>query len=173
MYRVPATDPVMWNTPFDANDPLNTPRDLNSNDPQLIQAMTDAIQSLRDAGVPFNATWGSLQVAGDRGAPPIALGGGTGDAAGNANALASRWPKDNTDHYRPVTYGSSHIQAIAFLSGGRVDAHTILTYGQSENPRSPYSSDQTRLFSQEKWVHFAWTDAQIRKDLLRRFVVSG
>jgi len=29
------------------------------------------------------------------------------------------------------------------------------------------------LFSKEKWVRFAWTDAQIRQDLLRRYVVSG
>ena len=84
--------------------------------------------------VPFDARWGSLQVAGDRGAPPIPLGGGTGDAVGNANALASRDPCDNTDRYRPITYGSSHIQAVPFLDGGRVDARTILTYGQSEDP---------------------------------------
>jgi acyl-homoserine-lactone acylase len=165
-------DPV-WRTQFDADDPLNTPRDLNVANPQVVQAMSDAIASLRDRGIPFDATWGSLQVAGDRGAPPIPLGGGTGDAAGNANALASRWVKDNKDHYRPITYGSSHIQAISFLPGGRVDARTILTYGQSENPRSPYSTDQTRMFSQKRWVHFAWTDAQIRKDLVRRFVLRG
>ena len=165
-------DPV-WLTPFDPHDPLNTPRDLNVTNPQVIQAMSDAISSLRDRGIPFDATWGSLQVAGDRGAPPIPLGGGTGDAAGNANALASRWARDNKDHYRPITYGSSHIQAISFLPGGRVDARTILTYGQSENPRSPYSSDQTRMFSRKQWVRFAWTDAQIRQDLLRSFVVRG
>ncbi|HEY0903323.1 MAG TPA: penicillin acylase family protein [Marmoricola sp.] len=49
----------------------------------------------------------------------------------------------------------------------------MLTYGQSENPRSPYSTDQTRMFSRKQWVRFAWTDAQIRRDLLRRFVVTG
>ena len=112
-------------------------------------------------------------MAGDRGAPPIPLGGGTGDAVGNANALASRWPEANADRYRPVTYGSSHIQAIAFLSGGRVNARTILTYGQSENPRSRWSSDQTRMFSRGEWVHFAWTPAQIRRDLVRKLVVSS
>ncbi|MEP9364119.1 penicillin acylase family protein [Nocardioides sp. CN2-186] len=169
---VDAADPV-WLTPFDPNDPLNTPRDLNVSNPQVVQAMSDAIAALREKHIAFNATWGSLQVAGDRGAPPIPLGGGTGDAAGNANALASRWAKDNKDHYRPITYGSSHIQAISFLPGGRVDARTILTYGQSENPRSPYSTDQTRMFSKKHWVHFAWTDAQIRKDLLRRFTITG
>ncbi len=171
--RLPDTDPAMWKTPFDANDPLNTPRDLNSEDPQLIQAMSNAIQSLRDAGVPFDARWGSLQVAGDRGAPPIALGGGTGDAAGNANALASRWPKQNKGKYRPITYGSSHIQAIAFLSGGRVSAHTILTYSQSEDPTSRFSSDQTRMFARKKWVDFAFTPRQIRRSLIQTVHVSG
>jgi acyl-homoserine-lactone acylase len=72
-----------------------------------------------------------------------------------------------------VTYGSSHIQAISFLSRGRTDARTILTYGQSENPRSPYAKDQTRLFSKGKWVRVAWTDAQIRDDLIRTIRVSG
>ncbi|CAI9408757.1 penicillin acylase family protein [Nocardioides sp. T2.26MG-1] len=169
---VDAVDPV-WRTPFDPADPLDTPRDLNVADPQVVQAMADAIASLRERGIPFDAPWGSLQVAGDRGAPPIPLGGGTGDSVGNANALASRWARDNRDHYRPITYGSSHIQAISFLPGGRVDARTILTYGQSEDPRSPYSSDQTRMFSRKQWVRFAWTDAQVRRDLVRRFVVHG
>ena len=48
-----------------------------------------------------------------------------------------------------------------------------MTYGQSEDPRSPYSSDQTRMFSRKQWVHFAWTAEQIRRDLVRRFVVWG
>jgi acyl-homoserine-lactone acylase len=169
---VGVADPV-WLTPFDPADPLNTPRDLDVANPQVVQAMGDAVASLRDRGIPFDATWGSLQVAGDRGAPPIPLGGGTGDSVGNANALASRWARDNKGRYRPITYGSSHIQAISFLPGGRVDARTILTYGQSENPRSPYSTDQTRMFSRERWVHFAWTDEQIRRDLVRRLVVRG
>lgn len=169
--RLPAAG--VWRTPFSASDPLNTPRDLNTANPLVVKAMSDAIDALRRRHVPFDARWGSLQVAGDRGAPPLPLGGGTGDAAGNANALASRWPSANRDHDRPVTYGSSHIQAISFLAGGRVDARTILTYGQSENPRSPYSADQTRLFSEERWVRFPWTRAQIRADLVRRQVVSG
>ncbi len=145
--RLPADG--VWLTPFSADEPLTTPRDLNTLNPQVRQAMSDAIESIRAADVAFDARWGSLQVAGDRGAPPIALGGGTGDAVGNANALASRGPITNQDRYRAVTYGSSHIQAIAFKGKRRVDARTILTYGQSENPRSPWSKDQTTLFSNE------------------------
>ncbi|MDQ4054004.1 MAG: penicillin acylase family protein [Actinomycetota bacterium] len=156
-----------WRVPFSAADPLHTPRGLDTDNQAVVQAMAEGIASLRRRTIPFDAPWGSLQVAGDRGAPPIGLGGGTGDAAGNANALASRNPIASAGMYRPITYGSSHIQSIAFQKGGRVNARTILTYGQDEDPTSPWSSDQTRLFGAGKWVHFAWTPAEIRKDLVR------
>ncbi|QZY28356.1 penicillin acylase family protein [Nocardioides coralli] len=161
-----------WQVPFSPDEPLTTPRDLNELNPLVIEVMDEAIAAVRDAGVALDAPWGSLQVAGDRGAPPLPLGGGTGDAVGNANALASRWVRDNDDRYRPITYGSSHIQAVAFTDRG-VRPRTILTYGQSENPRSPWSADQTRLFSQERWVRFPWTDRQIERDLVRRWRVVG
>ncbi|MCR6033282.1 acylase [Nocardioides sp. zg-579] len=164
---------TVWTVPFDPADPLETLRGLNVANPGVVQAMADAIAAVREAGVPFDARWGSLQVAGDRGAPPIGLGGGDGDALGNANVLSSRWVEDNAGRYKPITYGSSHIQAISYLPGGRLDARTILTYGQSEDPTSPWSTDQTRLFAQEKWVRFPWTDAQVGRDLVRRKVVVG
>ena len=125
----------VWLTPFSADDPLNTPRDLNAVNPQVVQAMPTRIASLRDRGTSRSTRRGARsRWPATAAAPPIPLGGGTGDSAGNANALASRWAEDNTDRYRPITYGSSHIQAISFLPGGRVDARTILTYGQVGEP---------------------------------------
>lgn len=168
--RAPADS--MWQVPFDPADPQNTPRDLDETNPDVIAAMADAIAFLRQRKVPFDAPWGSLQVAGDRGAPAIPLGGGLGNAAGNANALASRLPIANKAKFRPITYGSSHIQAIAYTKHGLV-ARTILTYSQDENPRSRFSADQTRLFSQEKWVRFAWTKQQIQRQLLRTERIRG
>jgi acyl-homoserine-lactone acylase len=162
-----------WKVPFSEADPVNTPRDLDETNPQVVQAMKDAIAHLRSENVPMNATWGSLQVAGDTGAPPIALGGGLGDEAGNANALASRNPAQNTDRYKPITYGSSHIEAISFLDGGALDAHTILTYGQSEDPTSPWSKDQTELFGRSQWVSFPFTAAQIQADQVSRVTLSA
>ncbi len=163
--------PGLWQVPFDPADPVGTPRDLNESNPLVIKAMQDALAYLDDKRVPYDAVWGSLQVAGDDGAPPIPLGGGEG-FAGNANALASRVPGANKNRLYPISYGSSHIQAVAFTDTG-VDADTILTYGQSLNRRSPWSSDQTRLFSQKKWVDFAFTPTQVRRALLRSYRVSG
>ena len=151
-----------WRVPFSEADPVNTPRDLDETNSGVVQAMKDAIAFLRGKNIAMDSPWGTLQVAGDRGASAIPLGGGLGDQAGNANALASRHPVQNDDRYKPVTYGSSHIQAISFLDSGGLDASTILTYGQSENPNSPWSQDQTELFSRKEWVRFPFTATEIR-----------
>lgn len=154
----------LWRVPFDADEPLDTPRGLRTT-PATITAMKDAIAAVESTGLPIDSPWGAYQVAADRGAPPLALGGGEGNLAGNANALASRNPGANHGFARPITYGSSHIQAVSFGPDG-VQPRTILTYGQYEDPGSPWSSDQTRLFSEEKWVDFPWTDAEIKADLV-------
>ena len=169
--RAPADS--LWEVPFDAADPFNTPRDLAEGNADVQTALKDAIAYLRSQHVELDAPWGSLQVAGDRGAAPIPLGGGMGDAAGNANALASYHPIQNKNRYKPVTYGSSHIQAIAFKDRGRVLARTILTYSQYENPRSPWSQDQTELFSAGRWVRFPFTPSEIAKQLVRTIVIEG
>jgi acyl-homoserine-lactone acylase len=163
---------VLWETPFDPADPVGTPRNLAEGSPQVVQAMRDALAFLADRGVEPATAWGRLQVAGDDGAPPVPVGGGEG-FAGNANAVSSRLPAANTDRLYPISYGSSHIQAVAFRDRGRLAARTILTYGQSMDPTRAISRDQTRLFGREAWVRFPWTDAQIARKEVRRYVVGG
>lgn len=175
--RLPAAplagpDPV-WTVQFDPNDPVETPRGLAVTNQSVINAMKAGIAAVRATGKPVDAPWGDFQVAGDDGAPPIPLGGGDGDRAGNANALASRHPVENSSYPKAVTYGSSHIQAVSFLPSGALDAHTILTYGQSEDPTSPFTSDQTQLYSDKQWVSFPWTTSQVASAMLSRQVVSG
>jgi acyl-homoserine-lactone acylase len=162
----------LWQVPFDPADPVNTPRDLNAANPLVVQAMKDALAYLASKGIAPDARWGSLQVAGDDGAPAIPIGGGEG-FAGNANAVSSRNPAANLKRLYPVSYGSSHIQAIAFRPHGRLTARTILTYGESMDRTRKTSRDQTRLFSRERWVSFPWTARQVRRDAVRSYVVRG
>jgi len=164
-------DQGVWQVPFNAADPVGTPRDLNQFNPLVVKAMQDAIAYLEEKGIAFDAPLGSLQVAGDEGAPPIPIGGGEG-YTGNANAVASRDPGANKDRLYPISYGSSHIQAIAFQDDGRLNASTILTYGQAIDPTQSFSNEQTRLFSQQQWVRFPWTNSQILRDQIRRYVVT-
>jgi acyl-homoserine-lactone acylase len=163
---------LLWEVPFDAADPVRTPRNLAEASPEVVQAMRDALTFLAARGVAPGTRWGRLQVAGDEGSPAIPIGGGEG-FAGNANAVSSRRPASNTDRLYPVDYGSSHIQAVAFKDRGRVAAHTILTYGQSMDPTRSTSTDQTRLFGRERWVRFPWTDRQVDRATVRRYVVRG
>ena len=87
--------------------------------------------------------------------------------------MASRAPASNTARLYPLSYGSSHIQAVSYLADGTLDARTLLTYSQYEDPASPWSWDQTKLYSQEQWVRFPWTSAQIDAALVRTVNLVG
>jgi acyl-homoserine-lactone acylase len=168
--RVPAEQ--AWTVPFDPTRPMTTPRDLNETNPQVVKAMRDALDHLDERGIAPDTPWGRLQVAADDGAPPIGLGGGDA-GAGNANALATGLPAANKERLRPIAYGSSHIQGVAFLDRGRLAARTILTYGQSTDPTSRWAHDQTRLFGRERWVAFPFTKAQVDRQRISRLTVRG
>jgi hypothetical protein len=160
-----------FEVPFSAADPVGTPRDFDESDDANVQAMRRALAFLREKGVPFDAPLGSLQVAADDGAPRIAIGGGLGQT-GNANVVDAGNPAANVDALYPISRGSSHIQAVSFTDSG-VDASTILTYGMSTNETSGSSSDQTQLFSQERWVDFPFTAAEVAAGAVRRYEVVG
>ena len=155
--------------PFDAADPVGTPRDLDEGNEAVVQAMTDAIAYLQEQGIPLDATLGDLQKAGDPGVPSIGLGGGPA-GTGNVNVLSTS-DRADTDALYGVDFGSSHIQAVAFTDEG-VDASTILTYGVSTDPTRASSSDQTALFAQERWVDFPFEAAEVAADAQSRYEVT-
>ncbi|MBZ5737113.1 penicillin acylase family protein [Nocardioides mangrovi] len=150
----------LWKTPFSAAKPFTTPNTLSTSQ-DVVDTMAAAIQSLRDQGYALDAPYGSMHFSGDRGDEAgIPLGGGVGNSSGDANAASN-----NGSAIGGVTQGSSYIQAIAFTKNG-VIARNVLTYGLYEDPSSPWSNDQTRIYSDEGWVSFPWTDAQIAKQLV-------
>jgi acyl-homoserine-lactone acylase len=64
--------------------------------------------------------------------------------------------------------------SAGFDSRGRPSGQSVLSYSQSENPDSPFYADQTRLFSQEKWLPMRFTEASIKADpAYSKRVVSG
>ena len=163
--------PAPWAVAFDPADPVNTPRDLKESDSKTVKAMKDAIAHLQAEGVALDAPLGTLQVA-DKPGAQIPVGGGDA-ASGNANVLQDSGIFSTTGKPYRINYGSSHIQAVSFTSTG-VKASTILTYGQSLNINSKWSSDQTKLFSKEQWVSFPFTSSQIASQKLssKRLVVT-
>ncbi|MEU9251912.1 penicillin acylase family protein [Streptomyces sp. NPDC048270] len=139
----------LWLVPFSAADPVRTPRTLNQAAPGIGRALADAVAELRAAGAALDAPLGEHQFV-VRGGEKLPVGGGT-EALGVWNKIEAPWNAAGGG-YPEVLHGSSHVQAVGWNGGRCPVARTLLTYSQSANPNSPYYADQTRMFSQERWV---------------------
>ncbi|WP_430382163.1 penicillin acylase family protein [Streptomyces sp. P10-4] len=148
-----------WKVPFSAADPVHTPHTLNTEAPGFTTALADAVTELRAAGIELDSPLGKHQFV-VRDGRRLPIPGGT-EALGVWNKVEPVWDPAHGG-YTEVTMGSSHIQAVGWDGSGCPVARTLLTYSQSSNPNSPHSSDQTRLFSRERWV----TPRFCEKDIL-------
>jgi len=150
--------PGVFAAPFNAGDPVNTPAGLNTSNPQVNQALADAVKELRDNGIPLDARLREYQYE-KRGEERIPIHGGPG-GLGVFNAISA--PFAGRAGFPDVNHGSSFVMA-AQLTGGCPKLRTIVSYSQSENPASPYAADQTRMYSRKEW-----NDARFcTEDLLR------
>ncbi|MEU6312883.1 penicillin acylase family protein [Streptomyces sp. NPDC047014] len=158
--RLTASTPAkdLWLVPFSAADPVRTPRTLNRSAPGIGRALAEAVAELRAAGIALDAPLGEHQFV-VRGGRKLPVGGGT-EALGVWNKIEARWDAA-AGGYAEVVHGSSHIQAVGWNGGPCPVARTLLTYGQSSDAGSPYAADQTRLFSQERWVTARFCEGDI------------
>ena len=96
---------------------------------------------------------------------------GCEDPEGCFNVISTN--RDATGHYDPYT-GSSFIMTAAFAGKGKPHGQALLSYSQSENPRSKHYADQTKLFSRKKWLPMRFSQKQIKADpQYSHSVVSG
>ena len=158
-----------WLRPFDPAAPLTTPSDLDPAAPSIGRSLASAVEDLRTKGLALDVTVGEVQrePRGSRSIPIHGCGGGEGCA----NVITTT--RDDAGRYDPYT-GSSFIMVAGFDRRGRPHGQAILTYSQSENPRSRHYSDQTRLYARKRWLPMRFTERQIRRDAAyRRIVVKG
>ncbi|MFF9637572.1 acylase [Streptomyces bacillaris] len=155
---VPAAE--LWKVPFDAADPVRTPRGIDTAAPRLSRALADTVTELRAARIALDAPLGKHQFV-VRNGKRIPVGGGT-ESLGVWNKIEPVW-NPAAGGYTEVSAGSSYIQAVGWDDSRCPVARTLLTYSQSSNPNSPHYSDQTRLFSDGRWV----TSRFCEKDIAR------
>ncbi|WP_443056115.1 penicillin acylase family protein [Streptomyces sp. NBC_00239] len=148
----------LWVVPFSAADPVRTPHTLNRSAPGLPRALAETVRELRAAGIALDAPLGERQFV-VRGGQRLPVGGGT-EALGVWNKIEAPWDPA-AGAYPDVVHGSSHIQAVGWDGSRCPVARTLLTYGQSSDPGSPSSADQTRLFSSERWVRARFCERDI------------
>ncbi len=144
---------------FDPDDAVNTPAGLNVLNPTVTLALSQAVTDMQGAGLPLDAAPRQGQTVTRRG-ESIPIHGGPG-GSGIFNVVTPVWnPKSG---YRQVVHGSSFVQAVR-LKPGCPDVRTILTYGESENPASVHSSDQTKEFSAKRWVKVPFCTKDLERD---------
>ncbi|WP_354697620.1 Aculeacin-A acylase [Paraconexibacter sp. AEG42_29] len=144
---------------FSADDAVNTPAGLNVLNPTVQTSLLQAVSDMQGAGLPLDATPRQGQTVTRRG-EQIPIHGGPG-GSGIFNVITPTWnPKKG---YTEVVHGSSYMQAV-HLKRGCPDIRTFVTYGESANPASVHSSDQTKEFSAKRWVKPPFCAADLEKD---------
>lgn len=150
--------PGLWAVPFDAADPVGTPRDLvtaGEKGEKLLAALGEAVGELDKAGIALDAPWGQVQrfMAGNEAIP---VHGGPG-GAGVLNVMESL---PDPAGLAP-RHGTSYVQIVGFDAAGPV-ADAILSYSQSTDPASPHYADQTRAYAEKRWHRLPFRKAEIR-----------
>lgn len=164
--RLPAD--FNYNVPFDVNEPLTTPRALDTTDnPAVLDALGQAVVKLDAAGIALDARLGDIQGVTRQG-EFIPLHGGQ-EASGVFNKIGADFA--GADGYPEVTSASSSwVQATEFTSYGP-KSRGILTYSLSTNPESPLFANQTKLFSQKQWLDLPFNAWDVHASTLSKAVV--
>jgi acyl-homoserine-lactone acylase len=65
------------------------------------------------------------------------------------------------------------VQVVTWNDQPCPDAATILTYSQSANPDSPFSADQTQLYSRKQWVPERFCPSDVQANTLTTTTISA
>ncbi|MEU8548494.1 penicillin acylase family protein [Streptomyces roseoverticillatus] len=149
----------LWRVPFSAAAPVTTPNTLGTASPAFGRALADSVAELRSAGIALDAPLGEHQFV-VRNGKRIPVPGGAG-ALGIWNMIEPAPWDSARGGWSEVRHGSSYIQAVGFDGGSCPVARTLLTYGQSSDPTSPHSADQTRLFSDGRMIRARFCEKEI------------
>lgn len=160
----------VYTNQFSPGDPVHTPSGMNKLNPLISTELAGAVADLQAAGIPLDGAPRRWQYD-ERGGERIPIHGGSGDL-GLFNAIQSVW--DPQSGYSDIPHGTSFITSVGFKDRGcPVKALTFVTYGQSENPRSPHAADYTRAFSRKRWNEVPFCPREIRRQALTTKRVTG
>jgi acyl-homoserine-lactone acylase len=148
-----------WRVAFSPDDPVNTPRDLDTSADAVVTAFDTAVTRVKASGFAFDAKLGTIQhpccILRD-----IPVFGG--QFFEGAFTIADS-PNLSTTGY-DISYGNSYIQTVTWDKQGKVQADAFVTYSQSTDPASPHFADFTREYSAKRWKRLPFTDAEIAAD---------
>ena len=187
----------LWARPFDATRPIETPSGLapapaGGDDPILIN-VARAVQALGAAGFDVTSKLGDVQFA-LRDGQRIPVHGGTGidgtiNVVGFSRNISIRDPelvgqkrellvpgsplaRVAGEQGYPVNNGTSFLMALSYTKAGP-KAKAFLTYSDTEDRTADDYTAATERFSKKEWRDVAFTDNDIRRDLIATTIVRG
>lgn len=179
----------LFDVPFDpgsagnARSAVTTPNTLpaapdDPDDDRILEALAGATVRLAQAGIPADAPLRDAQYTVRSGQRIPIHGGGRNEGITNLiiysnlrTTVGESQPRGevinsstdlSSDGY-VINYGTSFIMAMQFTDDSP-EAYAFLTYGQSDDPSSPYHTDQTKRFSEKDWRKILYTEEEIEAD---------
>jgi acyl-homoserine-lactone acylase len=143
--------------------PASTPRGLASAS-RAAEAFTWAVEQCNKRYGSWDLAWGDVNRA-RLGNTDIPISGATGDL-GSFSVLWFIQHKLDIQK-RETRGGDGWIIAVEF--GKTPRAYSVLAYGQSNKPDSPYFADQLELFANKQMKSVAFTEEDIRKQVIREY----
>ncbi|MGB0560520.1 MAG: acylase [Spirulinaceae cyanobacterium] len=153
----------LWQTPWQAEATLETPRGL-ANPEQALAVLEAAAEKLRDRYGRLDVPWGEMvrMRVGEQDLPAQGAGGALGSFP-----VLDALPNDNLEF--TVLAGESYTAAIEFSDP--IQAQVLLPYGNATQPGSPHRGDQLDLYLAGK-MRPVWRDrATIEAHLEARTVL--
>jgi acyl-homoserine-lactone acylase len=147
----------VWNE----NDPFNTPRGL-ADGARAVRSFTFAVEETKRRYGSIDVAWGDIHRV-RRGDVDVPVGGCSNDL-GCFRVLGYRAERDGK---LSASVGDGWILAVEFDKVPR--AYSVLAYGESRLPSSPYFSDQAAMFAAGELKSVAFTESDINAQSITRF----
>jgi acyl-homoserine-lactone acylase len=191
---------IHFSVPFDAQDPINTPKQL-INDGSALKIFAAAIANVERANIALEAILGDIQFTEKTLADGLPSGlrfpwAGSKNQEGGFNVFASSKLDDtllpiyqypvvlDVETGKPlasglseagyqINYGSSWIFIVNFTENGPV-ARGIITYSQSSNSVSEHFDDQNKVYSDTTALRpLLFTEADISNNILEEIIITN
>ena len=159
----PGTDrnAQIWRVPWSAAAPTSTPWGLA--DPErAVNALEWAVADVVRRYGAWDVAWGVVHRV-RHGAVDEPVGGCSG-SMGCFRVLSFR---PDPDEKLRVTSGDGWVLAVEF--GAVPRAYSVLAYGNSSRPDSPFYSDQAAMFARGELKPVAFTEADIARTTIRKY----
>ncbi len=147
----------VWNI----QDPVHTPAGLAAPE-RAVEAFTWAVADVKQRYGAIDVAWGEVHRV-RRGNVDVPVGG----CSGSLGCFRVLGYQATPDGKLAASRGDGWILAVEF---GKVPrAYSILAYGESNNPASPYYADQAAMFARGEVKAVAFTRPDVERSTVRRY----